>query len=77
MKKRLRNIAQSGKYTFADVDHIGTIKQHSYTDIHIQDVLALQVDVKAIANANFTVAVDTINSHWKYSYSKAIRSTWC
>lgn len=61
--KRLQNIAQSGKYTFADVDHIGTIKQHSYTDIHIQDVLALpQVDVKAIANANFTVAVDTINS---------------
>ena len=49
---------------FAPVDQLGTIyTNNTYADRHIDAVLGMNlVDVKAISNANFTVAVDAVNS---------------
>lgn len=57
-------IAQERDYEFADVDHLGHhLKNTTYNRRHIQKVLALPlVDVDAIRKANFTVAVDAVNS---------------
>ncbi|MFY9152024.1 MAG: phosphoglucosamine mutase [Prolixibacteraceae bacterium] len=56
-------IAESESYFFADVDDLGEVFKKEYTDIHIQQVLDLAlVDVDAIRNANFKVAIDAVNS---------------
>ena len=49
---------------FAEVDDLGhEFKNETYTRRHIDSVLALDlVDVEAIRKANFTVAVDAVNS---------------
>lgn len=61
--KRVIELSKESSYTFADVDKLGKLESRSYTDVHIQDILALpEVDVEAIKNANFVVALDTINS---------------
>lgn len=62
--KEVLAIAASGKIDFADVDSIGKIfTNNTYDDKHIRKVLSLGlVDVDAIRNANFTVAVDAVNS---------------
>ena len=62
--KEVLRIAEADEYRFADVEALG----HEYTNNtynlrHIEQVLALDlVDVDAIRNANFTVAVDAVNS---------------
>lgn len=56
-------IADKGDFVFADIDHIGTMTQKDYTDTHIDKVLALKlVDPKVIEQANFSVAIDCVNS---------------
>ncbi|NDV93316.1 phosphoglucosamine mutase [Dysgonomonas sp. 521] len=56
-------IAESEDFTFANVDHIGTLTEKDYTDKHIQAVLDLDlVDVDAIRAADFEVAIDCVNS---------------
>lgn len=57
-------IAESDSYSYADVDDLGTCTQDdSYLQKHIDAILALPlVDKAAIAAANFTVAVDAVNS---------------
>jgi phosphomannomutase len=56
-------IAEKELYSFAEVDDLGEVFQKDYTDIHIQQVLDLKlVDVEAIRNANFKVAIDAVNS---------------
>ncbi|MCH5219640.1 MAG: phosphoglucosamine mutase [Muribaculaceae bacterium] len=57
-------IAQARDYEFATVDNLGHhLKNTTYNRRHIQRVLALDlVDVEAIRKANFTVAVDAVNS---------------
>lgn len=56
-------IADKGDFVFADIDHIGTVTQKDYTDTHIDKVLALKlVDPKVIEQANFSVAIDCVNS---------------
>ncbi len=56
-------IAESEKFNFAHVDHIGKISEKDYTDAHIQAVLALSlVDVEAIKAADFEVSIDCVNS---------------
>ncbi len=56
-------IAEKDDFQFADVDNIGTLTTADYTQKHIESVLALDlVDVAAIKAANFTVAVDSVNS---------------
>lgn len=57
-------IAESGIYDYADVDHLGSYrKDNSYDQKHIDLVKSLElVDVDAIRNAHFRVALDTVNS---------------
>ncbi len=57
-------IAEAEKFIFADVDHIGKLTtNHTYTQKHIDHVLALDlVDVNAIKQAKFKVAIDCVNS---------------
>lgn len=56
-------IAETESYSFAEVDDLGEIFTKDYTDIHIQQVLDLElVDVDAIRNAEFKVAIDAVNS---------------
>lgn len=62
--KEVLRIAESGEYTFAEVDNLGhEYINNTYNRRHIEQVLALElVDTDAIAKANFTVAVDAVNS---------------
>lgn len=62
--REVLRIAEDRDYEFADVDHLGHhLKNTTYNRRHIQKVLALPlVDTDAIAQANFTVAVDAVNS---------------
>ena len=62
--KEVLRIAESGEYTFAEVDNLGhEYINNTYNRRHIEQVLALDlVDTEAIAKANFTVAVDAVNS---------------
>ncbi|MDE5800064.1 MAG: phosphoglucosamine mutase, partial [Paramuribaculum sp.] len=57
-------VADSGDVDFAEVDDLGTVyTNNTYNLRHIEQVLALDlVDVEAIRNADFTVAVDAVNS---------------
>nr|WP_321487148.1 phosphoglucosamine mutase [uncultured Draconibacterium sp.] len=56
-------LADAEDFSFAEVDDLGTVVKKDYTDIHVQHVLDLDlVDVKAIKKANFSVAVDAVNS---------------
>ena len=55
--------AEKGDFDFAEVDEIGCIEDHDFTDEHIDAVLALEaVDVQAIRKAGFKVVLDAINS---------------
>lgn len=62
--KEVLRIAETEEYEFADVDNLGhEYTNNTYTRRHIEQVLALDlVDVEAIKAANFTVAVDAVNS---------------
>jgi phosphomannomutase len=57
-------LAEKEDFTYADVDDLGTVtERNDYLDIHIKQILDLPlVDVEAIKNANFKVAVDAVNS---------------
>ena len=57
-------IATEREYCFAEVDQLGHhLKNTTYNRRHIQKFLALDlVDTDAIQKANFTVAVDAVNS---------------
>ena len=62
--KEVLRIAEAEDFDYADVDHLGREqKNYTYLRRHIEQVLALKlVDVEAIKKANFTVAVDAVNS---------------
>jgi phosphoglucosamine mutase len=57
-------IAEAEDFSFASVDELGTIRtDHTYDQKHIDHVLSLKlVDVDAIRKANFTIAIDAVNS---------------
>jgi len=57
-------LAEKSDFSYAEVDEIGKLSEDfSYTQKHIESVLALDlVDVEAIYRANFTVAIDCVNS---------------
>ena len=62
--KEVLRLAEAEDFDYADVDHLGR-EQKNYTWLrrHISHVLALDlVDVEAIRKADFTVAVDAVNS---------------
>ena len=55
--------AEQGDFDFADVDSLGHIEDHDFTDEHIDAVLALEaVDAEAVRKAGFKVVVDAVNS---------------
>jgi len=62
--EKILQIAEANDFDFAEVDHLGEIlKNDAYIDIHIDEVLALDlVDEDAIAASNFKVVVDGVNS---------------
>lgn len=61
--KRILEIAETESFSFAEVDQLGEVTEKDYTDYHVQHVLNLElVDVEAIKAANFSVAVDAVNS---------------
>lgn len=61
--ERILEIAEAEDFYFSEVDDLGKISEKDYTDIHVQQVLDLDlVDVQAIKNAGFTVAIDAVNS---------------
>ena len=57
-------LADSNEVNYADVDELGSYKKNdSYLDVHIQQVLDLDlVDAEAVRAANFKVACDCVNS---------------
>ncbi|MCS6794678.1 MAG: phosphoglucosamine mutase [Raineya sp.] len=57
-------IARKGDFEFADVKHLGKYSQNdSYLQKHIDKILALPlVDVEAIQQRRFRIAVDAVNS---------------
>lgn len=62
--KEVLRIAAADAYSFVEVDDLGhEFANTTYNRRHIEQVLALKlVDTEAIAAANFTVAVDAVNS---------------
>jgi len=61
--EKVLKLAESGEFSFAEVDNLGAVTEKDYTTIHIQKVLGLQlVDKAAIEAAGFSVAVDAVNS---------------
>ena len=62
--KQVLKIADTDDFCFANVDALGKIYSNTtYNKKHIEKVLDLKlVDVEAIKKANFTVAVDAVNS---------------
>ena len=61
--QQILDLAETQDFDFAPVEELGHIECHDYTDEHIQAVLALEaVDVQAIRDAHFKVALDAINS---------------
>lgn len=62
--KEVLSIAEREDFSYADIDNIGTVlNNQTYNNKHIEKVLKLNlVDTEAIKNANFTVAVDAVNS---------------
>lgn len=62
--KEVLRIAEQRDYTYSDVHSLGDeLKNDTYNRRHIEMVKNLKlVDVEAIRNADFTVAVDAVNS---------------
>ena len=61
---KILEIAEKEDFAFSEVDDLGTItKNDSYIDIHIDEVLDLDlIDADTIRKAKFKVAVDGVNS---------------
>ena len=57
-------IADSESFVFADVDDLGKVTEdNTYLQKHIDHVLSLElVDVEVIRKADFTIAIDAVNS---------------
>lgn len=62
--KEVLSIAEREDFDYAEVDNLGKVYvNNTYMQRHIDSVLKLKlVDVEAISKANFTVAVDAVNS---------------
>ncbi len=61
--KEVLAIAEAEDFTYVDVDSLGHLTHKDYLPYHVDNVLALKlVDKPAIEAANFTVAIDCVNS---------------
>lgn len=60
---KIIDCADRGDFDFAEVDEIGRIEEHDFTDEHLDAVLSLEaVDAEAVRKAHFKVVLDSINS---------------
>lgn len=61
--EKILELAEAEDFNFVEVDELGGVSEKDYTDFHVQHVLNLDlVDVEAIKNAGFSVAIDAVNS---------------
>jgi len=61
--KEVLSIAEREDFVFAEVDALGHMVRKDYLSYHVQKVVELPlVDVEAIRQRNFTVAIDCVNS---------------
>ncbi len=62
--QQVLDLAEKEDFEFADVDDLGSVeKTNDLIDQHIKSILSLSlVDKKSIAEADFTVAIDAVNS---------------
>lgn len=62
--KLILEIAEKEDFDFVDVDNLGNVRlDDTYVDKHVQAVLDLElVDIEAIKQADFKVAIDAVNS---------------
>lgn len=61
--EKLLQLVDKSEFSYSDIDSIGSTIEADYTMAHIEQVKKLDyVDVEAIKAANFTVAIDGINS---------------
>ncbi len=61
--KEVLAIAEAEDFIYVDVDSLGHLTHKDYLPYHVDNVLALKlVDKPAIEAANFTVAIDCVNS---------------
>ncbi|MDE5424372.1 phosphoglucosamine mutase [Ancylomarina sp. DW003] len=62
--KNILQLVEDKNYTYNEVDDLGSYSSdENYLDKHIEHILDLKlVDVEAIKTANFSVAVDAVNS---------------
>jgi phosphomannomutase len=62
--EKVLEIASTESFIFSEVDELGKLTEDfSYAQKHIESVLALElVDIQAIKDANFSVAIDCVNS---------------
>lgn len=62
--KYILELAEKEEFTYADVTKLGNYEQNdTLVKLHIEKILQLPyVDVDAISKANFTIAVDAVNS---------------
>lgn len=61
--KEVLRIAEQEDFRFAEVDALGTLSHTDWLPKHIENVLSLPlVNTEAIRNAQFTVAIDCVNS---------------
>ncbi len=72
----LMRIAEEESYEFADVMSLGSYNENSTSlDEHIREILDLElVDAALIASANFTVAVDGINSSGAFAVPAMLKA---
>ncbi len=61
--KYILEIAEKETFDYAEIDMLGDISRKDYIDRHIEEVKKLKlIDIDAIKKADFTVAVDAVNS---------------
>jgi len=61
--REIITLAEEGDFSYVGVEELGTVIEKDYTSIHIEQILDLDlVDKVAIEAADFSVAVDAVNS---------------
>jgi phosphomannomutase len=69
-------LAESNEVKFAKVNNLGSLeKKVNYVDFHIQEILKLPlVNIKAIKDRNFKIAVDAVNSSGGIAIPKLLKA---
>ncbi len=70
------DLAESGEIVFSKVNKLGKVELNdTYLDFHIEEILKLTlVDVKAIKEQNFKIAIDAVNSSGGIAIPKLLKA---